>query len=93
MPRRHRSARERPGPPEPVQRPLAAAPEWASAEGFTVRAVAGERSKTYRCPGCQQEIRPGTPHLVVVADEDVEGRRHWHTPCWQRELRRLGYRL
>ena len=27
------------------------------------------------------------PELKV---EDVEGRRHWHTPCWQRELRRRG---
>jgi hypothetical protein len=91
MPRRHRSARERPGAPEPVERPLGVAPEWASAEGFRVQAVTGEKGKSYRCPGCQHEIRPGTPHLVVMEEGEVEGRRHWHSGCWHRELRRLGY--
>jgi hypothetical protein len=91
MPRRHRSARERPGIQGQAGLPPSVAPEWAHADGYTVRAVAGERDKTYRCPGCQQEIPPGTPHLVVVTHEDVQGRRHWHTPCWQRELRRLGF--
>jgi hypothetical protein len=92
MPRRHRSARERSAPVDSIARPLTVAPEWAHLDGFTVRAVSGERTKNYRCPGCQQEIRPGTPHLVVVANDDVEGRRHWHTPCWQREVRRLSGR-
>jgi hypothetical protein len=91
MPRRHRAAREREGPPEPSARPLSTAPEWAvGLHGFTVRAVSGEKGKAYRCPGCEQEIRPGIPHLVVVADDDLQGRRHWHTPCWRRELRRRG---
>jgi hypothetical protein len=67
------------------------APEWASADGYTVRAVTGERNKVYRCPGCQQVILPGVAHLVVVSSDDVEGRRHWHAPCWRRELRRLGF--
>jgi hypothetical protein len=35
-------------------------------------------------------IRAGMPHLVVVPDGDAESRRHWHTDCWRRELRRLG---
>ena len=90
MPRKHRAARDRAAPPEPVARPLGVAPSWAQVEGVTVRAVSGEQAKVYRCPGCHQEIRPGVPHLVVVADEDVEGRRHWHTACWRRELRRRG---
>jgi len=89
MPRRHGSARERGSPREPV-RPPSAAPAWASAEGYSVRSVSGEKSKAYICPGCQQTIRPGTPHLVVMPEDDMEGRRHWHTHCWQRELRRLG---
>jgi len=67
------------------------APEWAAAEDATVRAVSGEKGKSYRCPGCQQLIQPGVPHLVVVSGEDLEGRRHWHTPCWKRELRRRGH--
>jgi len=64
------------------------APAWAQREGFTVRQVIG--TKVYRCPGCQQTIRVGVEHLVVVPDSDAEDRRHWHTGCWQRELRRLG---
>jgi hypothetical protein len=73
------------GPPE---RPRGLAPEWAVMDGVTVRAVTGD--KPYVCPGCNQDIRPGTPHLVVLIEGDVEGRRHWHTPCWRRELRRRG---
>jgi hypothetical protein len=41
--------------------------------------------KSYRCPGCDHEIRPGVPHLVAwPADErgDAGDRRHWHTGCW-----------
>lgn len=90
MPRRHRSARDRDSLPEPPVRPLSVAPEWASAEGFSVRGVSGEKGKTYVCPGCHQVIRPGTPHLVVMMDGELEGRRHWHTECWRRELRRQG---
>jgi hypothetical protein len=91
MPRRHRSARERSQHPGDPERPRGVAPEWATGvEGVRVIAVTGERGKAYRCPGCQQEIRPGTPHLVVFETEDVEGRRHWHTPCWRREMRSRG---
>jgi len=90
MPRKHRAARERLAPVGPPERPLGVAPDWASAEGFRVQAVTGERGKAYRCPGCQTEIRPGTPHLVVMEHEDPDLRRHWHTPCWRTELRRRG---
>lgn len=93
MPRRHRSAREREGPAAPVGPPVNVAPAWAHTDGVTVRAVSGQTGKTYRCPGCQQEIRLGTPHLVVASGDDMEGRRHWHTPCWRTELRRRGQRV
>lgn len=54
-----------------------------------VRAVgAGAACKTYRCPGCDHEIRPGTAHVVAWPTGDVEGRRHWHTPCWKAKDRR-----
>ena len=66
MPRKRRAAREREAPLEAPERPRGVAPEWASAEGVRVQAATGEKGKTYRCPGCQQEIRPGTPHLVVI---------------------------
>jgi hypothetical protein len=49
--------------------------------------VTGDRA--YRCPGCDHEIRPGTSHLVVMPEGSVDDRRHWHTPCWQRELKHL----
>ncbi|MFM7224729.1 MAG: hypothetical protein ACKO1Y_04740 [Actinomycetota bacterium] len=44
--------------------------------------------KTYRCPGCDHEIRPGEGHEVVVPRAAPEDRRHWHTGCWHRRSRR-----
>lgn len=61
---------------------------------YEVLPVPGARAvKTYRCPGCDHEIRCGVPHVVVwqVGSPGAEGadRRHWHTPCWsKREHRR-----
>ncbi|MGH2691461.1 MAG: hypothetical protein ACRDHM_03060 [Actinomycetota bacterium] len=86
MPRRHGSARERASAPSP-RPPASLAPRWAQAQGYVVRQVAGDRS--YRCPGCDHEIRNGTSHLVVMPEGSADLRRHWHTPCWERELRRL----
>jgi hypothetical protein len=60
------------------------APAWAQADGVVVRQVTGDRP--YRCPACQQIIRPGTVHVVVVPDDAVDLRRHWHVPCWRTEL-------
>jgi hypothetical protein len=54
-------------------------------EDYVVRTVPGARAaKTYRCPGCDHEIRPGVAHVVVWPTEDDGGdeRRHWHTGCW-----------
>ena len=58
---------------------------------YEVRPVPGARAvKTYRCPGCDHEIRSGTAHVVVwrVDDPDAQDRRHWHTPCWANRDRR-----
>lgn len=50
-----------------------------------------EATKTYLCPGCNHDIRPGTGHVVVVPTDAPDLRRHWHTACWQfRERRRPG---
>ncbi|CAA9391259.1 MAG: ATP/GTP-binding protein [uncultured Propionibacteriaceae bacterium] len=57
-----------------------------------VRSIAGAAAtKTYRCPGCNQAVTPGTPHVVVWPDvpmlssaTGLDERRHWHTSCWQR---------
>ncbi len=54
---------------------------------YEVRPVAAVRAvKTYRCPGCDHEIRSGVAHVVVwpvaAPHAGVEDRRHWHTACW-----------
>src|SRR5437764_15399909 len=85
MPRKHRSARERSGPPPAPDRPTSDAPAWALAAGMEVRAVSSEQ--TYRCPGCDHEIRPRTAHLVVITVDAPEERRHWHRVCSQQERR------
>ncbi|ABK52441.1 conserved hypothetical protein [Acidothermus cellulolyticus 11B] len=58
---------------------------------WVFRRITGSTSvKTYRCPGCDQEIRPATPHIVAWPEGDVESRRHWHTACWHARGRRGG---
>jgi hypothetical protein len=58
--------------------------DWRG-ETYVVRTVpAAAAAKSYRCPGCDQEIRAGVPHLVAwpFNDLDAGGRRHWHAACW-----------
>jgi hypothetical protein len=58
---------------------------------WVVRRLTGSSSsKVYRCPGCDQEIRPGVPHVVAWPEHDTGAgdRRHWHTACWNARLRR-----
>jgi hypothetical protein len=87
MPRRNRRDPAFVDPPEaPPAR--SAAPAWAELEGHDVRQVGG--GKEYRCPGCDHPVRAGVWHLVVVPQGAPDARRHWHTECWRRELRRLG---
>ena len=65
--------------------------EWAG-EDWVVRRITGSTStKAYRCPGCDQEIRPATPHVVAwpaEAGRGLDDRRHWHSPCWAARERR-----
>lgn len=74
--------------PSSEQRETAPDGEWA------VRRVSGSAAaKHYRCPGCAQEIPPGTPHVVAwpvdgAGDAGVAERRHWHSACWERRLHR-----
>jgi hypothetical protein len=55
-------------------------------EDWVVQTITGAAStKTYRCPGCDHEIRPATPHVVAYPADGlggVEARRHWHSACW-----------
>ncbi|GGU53103.1 hypothetical protein GCM10010178_52390 [Lentzea flava] len=78
-------------------RPLGGGVGWARAESgpdgdWLVRAISGAQAqKTYRCPGCDHEIRPGTPHVVAWPAQEsgsVEERRHWHQGCWDSRGRR-----
>ncbi|MBO2456488.1 ATP/GTP-binding protein [Actinomadura violacea] len=59
---------------------------------WIVRSITGAAAvKAYRCPGCDQEIPRGVPHVVAwPADErgGADDRRHWHRPCWQARARR-----
>lgn len=71
---------------------LAGAPRTETGPGgyaYTVRQVRGT-DKSYRCPGCDQLIAPGTPHVVAWTEEHLWGadagladRRHWHSACWR----------
>jgi hypothetical protein len=70
---------------------------WAKAEAgqdgdWLVRHIpANSATKVYRCPGCDHEIQPGTPHVVAWPAEEhgsVADRRHWHTGCWTARGRR-----
>ncbi|MFJ8665201.1 ATP/GTP-binding protein [Streptomyces sp. NPDC093600] len=63
---------------------------WQGEEWF-VRPVAGASApgKRYRCPGCDQEIPGGAPHVVAWPEYGgVEDRRHWHKACWNAKDRR-----
>lgn len=64
---------------------------------WVVRSMPGSQpssegpAKTYRCPGCDQLVPAGTPHVVAwPAGEhgSVADRRHWHAPCWAARHRR-----
>jgi hypothetical protein len=76
-------------------RPLSAGHATSVIKGdgcWIVRSVPGSAAtKAYRCPGCNAEIRPATPHVVawpdtpgLLSQSPVDERRHWHTGCWQR---------
>jgi hypothetical protein len=69
----------------------------SSADGaWLVRHITADGAvKVYRCPGCDHEIAPRVPHVVVwPTDENgldlaqVADRRHWHTGCWNAHDRR-----
>ncbi|MBP2705215.1 ATP/GTP-binding protein [Microbispora sp. RL4-1S] len=65
--------------------------ESASDGDWVVRNVGGSGpDKTYRCPGCEQDIRSGVPHIVSWPDwpGGEDERRHWHTACWRNRLNR-----
>ena len=76
MPRKNRRDPAFFEPPDAAGVPVTRsdAPMWAQAPGYEIRNVGGQ--KAYRCPGCDHQV--------------PQARRHWHTECWRKELRRLG---
>jgi hypothetical protein len=70
------------GEPEPLRAPDIAG---FAPEGWHLRVIQPAAAvKEYRCPGCNQEIRVGTRHVVAWRDGAPDDRRHWHAPCWRR---------
>jgi hypothetical protein len=47
-----------------------------------------EATRRYTCPGCNQDIPPGTGHVVAVPPAAPDLRRHWHHGCWAHRHRR-----
>ncbi len=88
MPRANRRRREE---PRAVGGSLPTSVRYAGGE-WLVRALTGAGSaRGYLCPGCEEEIRVGTAHVVVWPADGVGGaahRRHWHSVCWQHRERR-----
>jgi hypothetical protein len=78
---------------EPLRGPAASLgrrDDWRG-ETYAVRTVPGGNAvKPYRCPGCNQVIPVGVPHLVAWPEGDGEAtdRRHWHRACWEARDRR-----
>jgi MFS family permease len=102
MPRQNRRRPDEPATTDAAAMGRGAVRRESGSDGdWLVRPVTGAAAtKSYRCPGCDQEIRPATPHVVTwpditesVADEPgLSDRRHWHTACWKaRSRRRPGY--
>ncbi|TXH44701.1 MAG: hypothetical protein E6Q90_03185 [Actinobacteria bacterium] len=66
---------------------------WTESTGrgdWTVQSVRGNE-KAYVCPGCNQPVQPFSAHYVAWREDTllaVEGRRHWHRPCWERGAHR-----
>jgi hypothetical protein len=87
----HRDAAPEPLDLERVRRGVEAVQAWSDGE-WLVRLVPGDAAgKTYRCPGCEQEIRPGVGHVVAWPADgrgDATDRRHWHRGCWGARDRR-----
>ncbi|NMO55993.1 hypothetical protein HH310_33030 [Actinoplanes sp. TBRC 11911] len=99
MPRRNHSRRKSTGNPPPpelndddrVRKGIGGVQQWQDGEWMVRSIFGGAATKTYLCPGCMQEIRPGVAHIVAWPSDDrgdAGDRRHWHTGCWKARDRR-----
>jgi hypothetical protein len=91
VPRRNYRRRDAEAPLDPVRIRRGVERVQGHPDGdWLVRNVPGS-DKPYRCPGCDQEIPPGTGHVVAWPNDergDLTDRRHWHTGCWRARDRR-----
>jgi hypothetical protein len=78
-------------PPRPLLASHASVSDKADGRWMIQSMPAQAAVKEYLCPGCQQRIGIGAPHLVawpqipsLAASRGVDERRHWHTSCWNR---------
>lgn len=86
----HRRASKHTRPARPLSSGHASI-ETRADGAWIVRSVPGARAlKAYVCPGCQQTIGLGIPHVVawphepsLLESSPVAARRHWHTGCWK----------
>ncbi|GAB3585960.1 hypothetical protein [Calidifontibacter terrae] len=94
MPRRNRRTPGSSQPPRDLSRMLEVGVRVESYAGqrWNARSVrANSAGRSYTCPGCQQVVTSGEPHVVAWPAEglgDLSDRRHWHTPCWTARDRR-----
>ncbi|WP_338179797.1 hypothetical protein [Jatrophihabitans sp.] len=64
---------------------------WHGQDYLVRRVAGGAGAKLYRCPGCDQELPSGLPHVVAWPENEsgADDRRHWHASCWSaRDTRR-----
>jgi len=83
-----RRAKRRVDEAPPMRTAPAAIEEHPDGAWVVRRVSASSAAKPYRCPGCDQEIAPATPHVVAWPEAAEDERRHWHTPCWAARDRR-----
>jgi hypothetical protein len=77
---------------EGVRKGIEGVQQWQDGEWMVRSIFGGAAVKTYRCPGCLQEIRPRVAHVVawpIDGRGDESDRRHWHTGCWKARDRRF----
>jgi hypothetical protein len=91
-PRRHNRRRDA-GPALDLERTqrVETVQVWHDGDWLVRTVPGGAATKTYRCPGCSHEIRPGVAHMVAWPADgrgDAGDRRHWHSPCWRARDRR-----
>ncbi|WP_068397237.1 hypothetical protein [Kribbia dieselivorans] len=86
MPRANRNRRDHVPLNLERLRGLDARVTWSGRTWFVRQLSGASSTRAYRCPGCQQELLPGTPHVVVWPVDGLGGvdhRRHWHNSCWK----------